>query len=127
MFFDGTYASKRKVDLKGSSKRDLDKQAFLDKQKNERERRLQDKHKLKGAITIQAFYRGRSSVDRIKHAERVKWDHDIKTIHPNALAIVPLVRTLLFFFKESVDNDRLRVLCELILGNILKGISMAPT
>jgi hypothetical protein len=122
MFFDGSYASKRKVDLKGSSKKDQDKSAFLEKQKQEREKRLLDKQKLKGAITIQAFYRGRSSVTKIKNAERVKWDHDIKTISPNAQSLVPVVRSLLFFFKATVDNDRLRVLCDLILENILKGI-----
>jgi hypothetical protein len=122
MFFDGSYASKRKVDLKGSSKKDQDKQAFLDKQKHERDKRSLEKQKLKGAIAIQAFYRGRISVDKRKHAERVKWDNDIKTIPPNALSLVPLVRSLLFFFKDPVDNERLRILCDLILDNILKGI-----
>lgn len=124
MFFDGNYASKRKVDLKGSSKKDQDKSAFLEKQKQEREKRLQEKQRLKGAVSIQAFYRGRISVEKHKRAERARWDHDIKTTPPNSLAIVPLVRILLYFFKDPVDNDRLRVLCELILDNILKGMFM---
>jgi hypothetical protein len=122
MFFDGSFTSKRKVDLKGSSKKDQDKQSFLEKQKQEREKRALDKQKLKGAISIQAFYRGRSSVAKSKQAERAKWDHDITTVpRTNTQAIIPLVRTLLYFYKDPTDNDRLRVLCNLILDNILQG------
>lgn len=121
MFFDGSYASKRKVDLKGSSKKDQDKGAFLEKQKQEREKRLLDKQKLKGAISIQAFYRGRNIVAQAKVAERTKWDHDIKSTPHSTATLFSLVRTFLFFFKDPVDNDRLRVLSELILDNIKKG------
>lgn len=123
MFFDGTYASKRKVALGGSSKKDQDKQAFLDKQKLEREKRLQDKQKLKSAVTIQAFYRGRVEIARVKQSERVKWDHDINNNKStNAATIFGLVRTLLFFYKDKTDYERLRVLCNLILDNIIQGI-----
>lgn len=121
MFFDGAYASKRKVALGGSSKKDQDKQSFLDKQKNERERRQQDKQKLKSAITIQAFFRGRMGISRIKQAERLKWDQDIKN-SVNSNTIFGLVRTLLFFYKAQNDSERLRILCNVILDNIIHGM-----
>lgn len=56
MFFDGDYGAKRKVNLGGKSKDEKEKKAFLEKQKQEREKRLQEKKQLKAASTIQGLY-----------------------------------------------------------------------
>lgn len=120
--FDGNYASKRKVDLRGNSKKDQDKQSFLDKQKQEREKRHQEKQRLKAAVTIQAFYRGRKIIAGKKQEERSRWDQDIKTGRFNAQVIASLVRNLLFFYNPNKDGDRLQSLASVILDNIIQGM-----
>ncbi len=125
MFFDGAHTSKRTVNLRGSSKHDADKQSFLEKQKQEREKRLQDKQRLKSAITIQSFFRGRTIVGLRKKEERERWDRELLSLsvsNNDALSIASLVRMILFFYKDADDHRRLQVLCNLILDNIVKGI-----
>ena len=123
MFFDGDFGSKRKVNLGGKSKTEQDKKAFLEKQKQEREKRFQEKRQLKAAITIQSFHRGVWALRKARDIERELWDKSISNYAPNM--VHSFLRSLLFFYRvgNSGDNNRLRIMCELVLASVAsKGI-----
>jgi ubiquitin-protein ligase E3 C len=120
MFFDGEYASKRKVNLRGSSRHDQDKQLFLEKQKQERERRQLEKKRQKSATVIQAFYRGRSRVGKRRDEERARWDGDIMALSGalEVRTLSSLLKRFIFFYRDPVDDVRLHKMCELVLSSI---------
>ncbi|KAK3248844.1 hypothetical protein CYMTET_41707 [Cymbomonas tetramitiformis] len=121
-FFDGNFRnSKRKVDLRGSSKND-DKAKLLEKAREEREKRERIRRENKNAKLIQAFYRGRTCVSKARCSFRKIWKERYglegeKAGSSQVLISESFLRELLFFIRvrQTEDVAALAATCRLVV------------
>ncbi|KAJ3183099.1 hypothetical protein HDU87_007521 [Geranomyces variabilis] len=130
--FEGDFKNKRNINLGGKSAKVADKAELLRKAQRERQNRERERLRLQSAQTVQAFWRGRSCVKRLRAAARVEWDSDLaaalhqlaatdqKAVAQTALR---LAQRFLFFYSPTHDHQRLEVsLCHFLLQQTTAGI-----
>ncbi|KAJ3167663.1 hypothetical protein HDU88_002110 [Geranomyces variabilis] len=134
--FEGDFKNKRNINLGGKSSKVADKAELLRKAQRERQNRERERLRLQSAQKVQAFWRGRSCVKRLRAAARVEWDSDLaaalnqlaaldgKSVAQTALR---LTQRFLFFFSPIHDHQRLEVsLCHFLLQRVRILVFLTP-
>ncbi|KAG0341367.1 hypothetical protein BG004_006049 [Podila humilis] len=125
--FDGSFKSKRAINL-GGKKQQIDKERLLRQAQEERRIREAERLRLKSAERIQTWYRGRTAADRTRQDLRTTWDTDLAQFalliqNPDTSTddqLTPQIRSLvarfLLFFRAAIDHFRLLQLTGLLLS-----------
>ncbi|KAI8805685.1 hypothetical protein BJ742DRAFT_819665 [Cladochytrium replicatum] len=125
--FEGNFKQKRQINLSGKKERH-GKDDLLKKAQQERQQREAERVRLKSAIRIQSFWRGRRVTARAREQERALWDEIYSVEVENAFqsaessgdqdigsALSRAIRSLLFFFRRTRDYQRFETLCGYLL------------
>ncbi|KAG0030324.1 hypothetical protein BGZ81_002810 [Podila clonocystis] len=128
--FDGSFKSKRTINL-GGNKQQIDKQKLLRQAQEERRIREAERLRLKSAERIQAWYRGRTVAAKTREDLRAAWDQEIAvcavqllmndnaaTIEQLASRVPTLVSRFLLFYRPAIDHFRLVKLSGLLLSKL---------
>eukprot|EP01114_Cavostelium_apophysatum_P019848 TRINITY_DN6496_c0_g1_i1.p1 TRINITY_DN6496_c0_g1~~TRINITY_DN6496_c0_g1_i1.p1 ORF type:complete len:161 (+),score=17.78 TRINITY_DN6496_c0_g1_i1:154-636(+) len=119
MFFDDNPVLKKKVSLRGVNTGKSDKQNFLERQQQEREKRQLEKIRNKSALTLQSIWKSRKIRLQEATRERNDWDSKVSSAGiENANLLRALLRKLIFFFHSSADIERMDKMAAMILENI---------
>lgn len=120
MFFD----DKRKINLSGNkNKGKEDKDQFVQRARQEREERKLDKEKQKAATRIARFLRYAHLHRAAQQRERTFFDEEVVIAGSTPFtrkSLVPLLRQFLFFYQDSIDNDRFITLSQRLIDNVSK-------
>ncbi|KAI8609838.1 hypothetical protein BC830DRAFT_1173207 [Chytriomyces sp. MP71] len=108
--FDGQFKSKRGVSL-GGAKKVLDKEALLRQTQLERAQREREKQRVRSAVAIQAFCRGRRANAAAKDSVRDQFCAAARVGGADAMAVdgvdaVAATRKLLFFYTPANKADQ---------------------
>ncbi|KAF8940178.1 hypothetical protein BGZ47_007837 [Haplosporangium gracile] len=127
--FDGSFKSRRTINL-GGNKQQVDKQKLLRQAQEERRIREAERARLKAAERIQAWYRGRTVAAGVRQDIRDTWDSEAITLQHNLGSTAQLppttiaqlsneaessVQKLLIFFRPRFDHQRVVQLCSNLL------------
>lgn len=107
--FEGDYRRKPQQNLSGASCQ-VDKTKFLRNAQMERMKREEQRNKYNARVKIQAFARSIRTRRAVHQYERQEFDKAQATVKNKNLSLdelLPFVRRLLFFYKESEDGPRL--------------------
>ncbi|KAK9914927.1 hypothetical protein WJX75_002372 [Coccomyxa subellipsoidea] len=122
--FDGQVSSKPKVDLRGRSRVEESREQVLERTRQERKRRQQQKLEQKSALQVQAFWRGRHAAKQLREAVRSSWLQNYCkggkiTDREAGLLSSPLYRDLCFFCRpeNSADVELLVGACKLLTAH----------
>ncbi|TPX33541.1 hypothetical protein SeMB42_g07460 [Synchytrium endobioticum] len=113
MSFDGSFRSARKVNLRGQSAAQSDRDLLLKLAHTERTAREHDRLRIRSAIRIQSVWRGRRLVAISKQHERSDWHSSLLSNQDN---LIKVSRSLLYFFHPRQDQIRLDALCTTLLA-----------
>uniref|UniRef100_A0A0D9WD29 HECT-type E3 ubiquitin transferase n=1 Tax=Leersia perrieri TaxID=77586 RepID=A0A0D9WD29_9ORYZ len=128
MFFSGDPTARKRVDLGGRSNKERDRQALLDKTREDRRRRLGLRLQNSSATKIQKCFRGKRDLELARaevrgnfcstfgeHCQRV----DLNSFGANS----DFLRQFLFFFNAKRDSDIaiLSQVCNLLLEYVKHG------
>ncbi|RKO83064.1 hypothetical protein BDK51DRAFT_34079, partial [Blyttiomyces helicus] len=136
MFFDGNFRGKKPISLGGarSSASTRDKEELLKKTQRERQARETERLRLRSAIRLQAFWRGRQTARTLRALERSAYDASFASataasglaLNARSLAssIPALLRSLRFFYSRMQDAQRLERLCAFLMTESSEGIPL---
>uniref|UniRef100_A0A3Q2XY11 Ubiquitin-protein ligase E3C n=1 Tax=Hippocampus comes TaxID=109280 RepID=A0A3Q2XY11_HIPCM len=112
--FEGEFKTRPKVSLGGASKKVISKASLLHRTQEERRKREDERKRLKSAIIIQSYVRGYQDLKRQYAIQRATFDECAnQTPHIlEAPTLSLLSRRLIFFYRQSVDANRLIWLCQ---------------
>ncbi|KAJ3293765.1 hypothetical protein HK104_004200 [Borealophlyctis nickersoniae] len=85
--FEGDFKKSRNISLGGSTKARVDKQQLLRKAQQERQARELERLRLRSAVLIQSFYRGRKTAQSLRAAERSAWDEAFQVVAAGGAAV----------------------------------------
>nr|CAG8539342.1 680_t:CDS:10 [Entrophospora candida]CAG8546331.1 11073_t:CDS:10 [Entrophospora candida] len=119
--FEGNYKSRRSINL-GNKKSQENKDSVVKDARDRRKERENERSRQKSAAKIQAFYYGRIEARKLRSQLRENWDNQSKIILQNvknkremALSLITFVRKFLFFYQLHHDNDRKKLLSNILL------------
>ncbi|XP_033636657.1 ubiquitin-protein ligase E3C-like [Asterias rubens] len=121
--FEGDFKRRPVVSLRGASKKEPTS-SLLQRNQDERKKRQEERNKQLSATRIQSFLRGSLSRQRLKAELRRQWDVQMGRVQGGSAStatsldpdtLLALQSHLVMFFNESVDSQRLTVLCQVIL------------
>lgn len=108
--FEGNCRNRPEQNLSGDSKKET-RDNLLTRAHEERQKRQEQRLKLRSTLIIQSYTRSYLIRKHIKQKVRVQFDE----VEPADLKII--LRNFLFFYSPSKDNDRLLKVCHKLLYN----------
>ncbi|XP_043920724.1 ubiquitin-protein ligase E3C [Protopterus annectens] len=116
--FEGDFKTRPTVSLGGASRKE-EKASLLHRTQEERRKREEERRRLKNAITIQSYVRGYKDRKQQYSIQRREFDSYMNASQSGGVFsinsganLTPLVRQLLFFYRQSEDSKRLIWLCQ---------------
>ncbi|KAI7850325.1 hypothetical protein BDC45DRAFT_246620 [Circinella umbellata] len=125
--FDGNFKPKRNINLGGIRSRE-DKKSLMAKAQADRRAREQERLKLRSAIKIQAFFRGRQEAGIIRQQQRDDLHNLLQQLSNNEninnKSIVQCVQLFLIVYNSGIyDATTTSQLCNIFLSPITKDAS----
>jgi hypothetical protein len=87
--FDGSFTSKKRVNLGGSGKAKEEKKDFLARARREREQRAHERLRMKSAVVVQSMARSAASRHGACMRERAAWDSKLSDLGTAIAASAP--------------------------------------
>lgn len=116
--FDGDFRRKPMQNLGGSSDRKSDRTSLIKNAQIERQKRERNRREMQSSTKIQAYVRSFIQRQQRKGEERVKFDEYLKRFGMGTDEHLEfLLKRLVFFYDFHQDGDRIILLCQNILKN----------
>ncbi|XP_061569598.1 ubiquitin-protein ligase E3C [Cololabis saira] len=116
--FEGDFRRRPKVSLGGASKKE-EKASLLHRTQEERQKREDERKRLKNAIIIQSYVRGYLDLKRQYGIQRAQFDEWVSQTQGggaqhvlDSAGLCLLSRQLIFFYRQNIDAHRLIWLCQ---------------